>query len=91
MTAVIRSLSGASGSASFDTCLVGLDHAQTRAESEELVAHIGVGIGNWVVRRVDCSSEFHGTCKPGLWVGGSELVIATASCDYYLEAWVCFC
>jgi hypothetical protein len=90
VTAVVGSLGCASGSASFDTCLICLNHARTCAESEELVAYVGVGIGNWVVGRVDCSSEFHGACKAGLWVGGSELVIAIASCDDNLETWVCF-
>ena len=90
VTAIVGSLGRASGSASFDTCLVCLNHARTRAESEELITYVRVGIRNWVVGRVDCSSEFHRACKTGLWVGGSELVIAIASCDNNLETWVYF-
>lgn len=57
VTAVVGGLGSASGGASLNTALICLDFV----EGEELVAHVCVGVGDWVVGCVDCSSELHGT------------------------------
>lgn len=62
VTTVVGSLGGAGGGASFDTSLISLNCVET----EELVAHVCVGVGDWIVGRVDCSTELHGASETGL-------------------------
>jgi hypothetical protein len=62
VTAVIGSLGRTGGGASFYTSLVCLNCVET----EELVAHVCVGVGNWIVGRIDCSTELHRASETGL-------------------------
>jgi len=41
-------------------------------EGEELVAHVGIGVGYWVVRSVDGAAEDGGTGEA--WLGGKSFV-----------------
>ena len=85
VTAVVGSLGSASGGAGLDTSLECLNFV----EGEEFVAHICVGVGDWVVGCVDCSTESHGRSKTRLCFRRSELVVAVTSGDRNLEGGLC--
>jgi hypothetical protein len=59
VTSVVSGLRSASSGASFDTQFVCLN----LSEREELIAHVGVGVGDWVVGGVDSTAKFHWTTE----------------------------
>lgn len=81
VTSIVCGLGSASCGASFDTHLVCLD----LSEREEFIAHVGVGVGDWVVGGVDGASKLHGTTETILRCGSRVLVVSIRAGDHHLE------
>lgn len=81
MAGVVGGLSSASRGACGDTVGEGLD----LGEGEELVAHVGIGVRDWIIRCVDRPAELHRAAEARLRCWSSVLVVSIAARDDDLE------
>jgi hypothetical protein len=81
VTGVVSGLSGAGRRACRHTLVVGLD----LREAEEFVAHIRIGVGDWVVGSVDGTAKFDGTSEASLSRWSTVLIVSIAATDHYVE------
>jgi hypothetical protein len=81
VTGVVSGLSGASRCACRYTLVVSLD----LREAEEFVAHIRIGVGDWVVGGVDGTAKFDGTREASLGRWSTVLIVSIAATDHYVE------